>query len=131
MSDNKPTTNTAPNGSESEFEAIEQILVRYGNYLTGYETSDIQGELDLSSAVEIIHQREQATAKAADRAGRLDELKRLDNDGTIAPDCPNDCEEPDPGNPRENHWHHVVHKSISDRIATLTQQDTNERNKEN
>ena len=56
--------------------------------------------------VSVVESREQAAAKAADRAGRISELESLSINKQMWGD-----------------WQQV----IDDRIATLTQQDTNER----
>lgn len=47
------------------------------------------------------------------------ELKRIKEGVSLPPDCPSDCVKPDPTFPRQQHWHHVTHGLLDDRITAI------------
>ena len=109
-------TSTAPNGSESELlydpslkYELQTLKGRDGQYV-------ISTMSDIYVLIDFILQREQAAAKAADRAGRLSELEDLIPEPVVemaSIDARDELER--------------IFDYIRSRIATLTQQDTNKR----
>lgn len=98
-----------------ELEQFHALAVEAKKFLDDHEVP--QATDTMAGHMAIWAQRHIAKAVAE---ARLEELKLLDDDSCLAPDCPDDCYRGDPHHPRERHWHHVTHRTIEQRAAQLT-----------